>query len=110
MIERIERQRESWVLWVRPPAELLRYLAPKGSVAFDGVSLTINELSASAFRLNIIPHTAENTRIASMGSGERVNLEVDVLARYVERLLGRDDAPQASGGLDLDSLRRNGFL
>jgi riboflavin synthase len=111
VLERIEKQRESWVLWVRPPAELLRYLAPKGSVAVDGISLTINELTDSSFRLNIIPHTAEETRVPLLRAGDQVNLEVDVLARYVERLLAPSvQPPPASGGLDLDALRRNGFL
>ncbi len=111
VLERIEKQRESWVLWVRPPAELLRYLAPKGSVAMDGISLTINELTDTSFRLNIIPHTAEATRVPQLGVGDRLNLEVDVLARYVERLLApASGAPGATGGLDLESLRRNGFL
>ncbi len=109
-VERAEHRQESWVIWVRPPASLLRYLAPKGSVAVDGVSLTINELAGGAFRLDVIPHTADNTRIPGLRPGDHVNLEVDVLARYVERLLApQPDAP-ASGGLDLDSLRRNGFL
>jgi riboflavin synthase len=110
VLERLEHQQESWVLWVRPPVELLRYLAPKGSVAMDGISLTVNELSGGAFRLNIIPHTAANTRLPELRAGDRVNLEVDVLARYVERLLVPAEEPQGSGGLDLDALRRNGFL
>ncbi len=108
-VDRIERQQESWVLWVRPPAELLRYLAPKGSVAVDGMSLTVNELAGGAFRLNIIPHTAENTRVAQLRPGDPLNLEVDVLARYVERLLAREP-DEAAGGLDIDRLRSAGFL
>jgi len=109
VLDRIERQQESWVLWVQAPGELLRYLAPKGSVAVDGISLTINELAGGAFRLNVIPHTAENTRIAQLRPGDRLNLEVDVLARYVERLLAREPDPPA-GGLDLECLRSNGFI
>lgn len=110
VLERIELQQESWVLWVRPPADLLRYLAPKGSVAVDGISLTVNELASGAFRLNVIPHTADNTRISQLRPGERLNLEVDVLARYVERLLAPPSDPAPPGGLDLERLRRNGFL
>jgi riboflavin synthase len=112
ILDRKVREQESWVLWLRPPAPLLRYLAPKGSVAIDGISLTVNELQGGAFRVNVIPHTAEHTRVPELRPGDGINLEVDVLARYVERLLDRDavgDAP-GSGGLDLDSLRRNGFL
>lgn len=111
VVRRIERLQESWELWVSVPAQLLRYLAPKGSVALDGVSLTVNELSDGAFRVNLIPHTAEHTRFPALRAGERLNVEVDVLARYVERLLtpeaSEGDAP---AGLDLERLRRNGFL
>jgi len=107
-LERREGGEESLVLWVRPPAGLLRYLAVKGSVALDGVSLTVNEVAAGAFRVNVIPHTAAHTRFPALQPGAALNLEVDVLARYVEGLLGQ--APPGSGGLDLDRLRRNGFL
>jgi riboflavin synthase len=110
VVDRIQREQESWVLWVSPPAALLRYLAPKGSVAIDGISLTINELQGGALRVNVIPHTAEHTRVPTLCPGDRVNLEVDVLARYVERLLDRQAEQPAAGGLDLDRLRRNGFL
>ncbi len=110
VLERIEHQRESWVLWVRAPSDLLRYLAPKGSVAMDGISLTVNELRGNSFRLNIIPHTADHTRVPQLSAGARVNLEVDVLARYVERLLDREPEAPTEGGLDLERLRRNGFL
>jgi len=66
---------------------LLRFLAPKGSIALDGVSLTVNEVGAEAFGVNIIPHTAEVTTFGGYAPGDRVNLEIDMLARYVARLL-----------------------
>ncbi len=111
VLERVAPLQESLVLWVRAPGELLRYLAPKGSVALDGVSLTVNELEGGAFRVNIVPHTAENTRFPSMRPGDRLNIEVDVLSRYVERLLAPETGTDTSpGGLDLERLRRNGFL
>ncbi len=108
-VERAERSRESRVIWIGLPSELLRYLAPKGSVAVDGVSLTVNELRGAAFRVDIIPHTAQSTRLGQLAAGQAVNIEVDVLARYVERLLGGGD-PGGEGGLDLERLRQNGFL
>jgi riboflavin synthase len=69
------------------PAEYVRYVSRKGSVAVDGVSLTINEVSAATISLNIIPHTAESTIIDGYGVGTKVNIEVDMVARYVESLM-----------------------
>jgi riboflavin synthase len=106
-LERSDLCQESLVLWVRPPAGLARYLVVKGGVALDGVSLTVHELAQGAFRVNLIPHTTVQTRFRGLHPGASLNLEVDVLARYVEGLLGR--AP-VDGGLDLDRLRRNGFV
>src|SRR5690606_13178473 len=71
------------------PADLLRFLAPKGSVALDGVSLTVNDVQDESFGVNIIPHTAEMTTFGSYRQGDRINLEIDMLARYVARLLPR---------------------
>jgi riboflavin synthase len=70
------------------PADLARYIARKGSVAVDGVSLTINEVEDATFGVNIIPHTQMATTLGKLTAGARVNLEVDQVARYVERLLG----------------------
>jgi riboflavin synthase len=74
-------------LTIETSAALARYLAPKGSVAVDGVSLTINTVAAASFGVNIIPHTQSSTTLGQLAVGARVNLEVDQLARYVERLL-----------------------
>ncbi len=78
-------------LSVRPPEALARYIAPKGSVALDGVSLTVNEVGATEFGVCIIPHTADVTTLGEIGPGGRVNLEIDMLARYVARLLAKDE-------------------
>ncbi len=69
------------------PGGLARYLAPKGSVTLDGVSLTVNEVKGARFGVNLIPHTVELTTFGSLAPGQRLNLEVDQLARYLERLL-----------------------
>jgi riboflavin synthase len=74
------------------PATLARYIAPKGSVTVDGVSLTVNEASGERFGVNLIPHTQSVTTLGALGSGDAVNLEVDIIARYVERLQGADRA------------------
>ena len=86
------------------PQEYARYVAKKGSICVDGVSLTINEVSGNHFDLNIIPHTAETTIVGSYAVGTTVNIEVDMLARYVERLLERDD-----GSITKDYLREHGY-
>jgi riboflavin synthase len=86
------------------PDELARYVARKGSICVDGVSLTINEVSGNTFGLNIIPHTAEVTTMGSYEVGAAVNIEVDLLARYIERMLGND-----ANGLSTDFLREHGY-
>jgi riboflavin synthase len=84
---------DSVVFDFEAPAGLLAYLAPKGSVTLDGVSLTVNAVEADAFSVNIIPHTLQNTTFGAAKPGDPVNLEIDMLARYVARLLDKDDAP-----------------
>ena len=71
----------------RAPAPLLRYIAKKGSICVDGVSLTVNEVDAEGFEVALIPHTVAHTAFATTGVGDAVNLEIDLVARYVERLL-----------------------
>jgi riboflavin synthase len=97
---------------VTAPAEIARYLAEKGSVTVDGISLTINHLRGSVISLNLIPHTAERTNIGSWKAGTKVNLEVDVLARYIERLLMGDKAAEVTQAskISMDFLAENGFL
>jgi riboflavin synthase len=79
----------NWWLKVRVPAALDRYLVEKGSIAIDGISLTIAGLNKDLLEVTIIPHTYANTTLGSRRVGDRVNLEVDVLAKHVEKLLGR---------------------
>jgi riboflavin synthase len=74
-------------LTIEAPAELARYLAPKGSVALDGISLTVNEVENSRFGINIVPHTLTHTTLGAKKPGDRVNLEADVFARYVVRAM-----------------------
>ncbi len=86
------------------PAGLARYIAKKGSVCIDGVSLTINEVSGNTFGLNIITNTAEVTTLGDYEPGRAVNIEVDLLARYIERMLGGD-----ADGLSIDFLKEHGY-
>lgn len=91
---------------LRAPAALARYIAAKGSITVDGVSLTVNTVAGAEFGVNIVPHTLAHTSLDALRAGSRVNLEVDLLARYLERLLGRADG----GGIDMNLLAENGFL
>lgn len=96
---------------LRAPRGLARYIAAKGSICVEGVSLTVNSVQGADFDLNIVPHTLEKTTLGSLRAGSRVNLEVDLIARYLERLLsgaGEDEAAQ--GGLTRELLARHGFM
>ena len=86
-----------------------RFLVAKGSVTIDGVSLTVNEVSRDGFTVNIIPHTARATTLHLKRPGDEVNIEVDILAKYVERLL-QGKKPAEAGGLSLEMLAKSGFL
>jgi len=83
---------ENRLLGVRVPADLARYVARKGSITVSGVSLTVNEVEHDEFRVNLIPHTLAATTLGTLAPGARVNLEVDMLARYVERLMSAGGA------------------
>ena len=91
-------------LAIEIPKEYARYVAKKGSVCIDGVSLTVNEVSGNTFELNIIPHTTEVTIIDDYAAGTVVNVEVDLLARYLERLLDKD-----GDGISLEFLKAHGY-
>ncbi len=96
--------------WVELPSELNKYVAEKGSITVDGISLTVNDLRKNAFKLTIVPHTTQETTIDSFQVGRKVNLEVDVLARYLERLLqGRETEQQPESRLTMEFLQQNGF-
>ncbi|QEE25579.1 riboflavin synthase [Rhodanobacter glycinis] len=87
------------------PAALARYIAAKGSICIDGTSLTVNEVSGLRFGVNLIPHTVEHTAFRARRAGDAVNIEVDVVARYIERLLSGGEAPK----LDEAFLKQHGF-
>jgi riboflavin synthase len=82
---------ESWRLVVRAPAELAKYVARKGSICVQGVSLTVNRVDGREFEINLIPHTLARTTLRHLRAGARVNLEVDLIARYAERLIAPDN-------------------
>lgn len=95
---------------IQAPAELARYIAEKGSICIDGVSLTVNEVNGAEFGINIVPHTLQATTIGEFAVGRKVNLEVDVIARYLERLmLGERAAEPRAAGITADFLAAHGF-
>jgi riboflavin synthase len=105
----------SWRLRIQAPADLAKYIAHKGSICVDGTSLTVNAVDGRVFELNIVPHTLVETIIGGYGPGTRVNLEVDLIARYLERLLLGERAAEPKGtgkggGIDAAFLAEHGFL
>jgi len=99
--------------WLSMPTDLAHYIAEKGSVTIDGTSLTVNALSDDKFRLTIVPHTVKETVFAYYKVGTKVNLEVDLIARYLERLLTKENTTQASvpkSNVTEALLQKSGFI
>ena len=94
IVERFAPVGESFGLVVRAPGELAKYIVTKGSITLNGVSLTVNRIDGDVFSLNLIPHTLQNTSLHGLKAGSRVNLEVDMMARYAERILNYRDTAQ----------------
>ena len=87
----IQKEADSYRLKIKPPQDLIRYIASKGSVTLDGISLTVNEVDEDTFGVNIIPHTWEHTTLCDRTEGDILNIEIDMLARYVARMLDKDE-------------------
>ncbi|MCF1427549.1 MAG: riboflavin synthase [Shewanella sp.] len=96
--------------WLEAPAELARYIAHKGSITIDGVSLTTNEVDGKCFRLTIVPHTASETTLLDLQADSQVNIEVDLVARYLERLISAKDDDKSAAGVTMELLARAGFM
>ncbi|MDO8417227.1 MAG: riboflavin synthase [Agitococcus sp.] len=97
---------------VRAPDSLAKYISEKGSITVDGISLTVNAIDGATFSLNIVPHTVQETNVGEWQTGSVVNLEVDLLARYLERLIMGDKAaqPTAKADISLEFLAQHGFM
>lgn len=91
VVEKIEKNGNSTDFYIKVPKEFLKYIISKGSVAIDGVSLTINEVLKSSFRLTIIPHTIQNTLFRNYKVGSKVNIETDMFARYIYNMFNKKD-------------------
>ena len=88
-INSIKTNSQCWILEIKPPKKLLKFIAEKGSVAINGVSLTVNSIKNDTFKVNIIPFTLKETNLGNLTKGSEVNIEVDLIARYLENILKR---------------------
>lgn len=106
VVDRIQSSPREWTTWIRPQDHLTPYIIPKGSIAVDGVSLTIAEVNHGVFSVALIPTTLDRTNLAALAVGDRVNLESDIIARTIVHRLSD---MSAGGGVTLETLRRAGF-
>ena len=102
------KQRDFLQLRIRVPESVSRYVVQKGSIAIDGMSLTVNEYQGGEIQMTLIPYTIEKTTLMDKKVGDRVNVETDILGKYVEKLLDRGD--KKSGQVDLSLLKEHGFI
>ena len=105
-------KKEDNAVWITISADssILKYIVEKGSVAIDGVSLTVAEITDKFFRVSIIPHTQSETTLISKKIGSKVNLECDIIGKYVEKLLFYGDKSDKKNGMTMDFLYENGFI
>jgi riboflavin synthase len=111
VIKRFQDAR-SWRFIIKAPKEISHYIAEKGSITIDGISLTVNSVTGSEFDVNIVPHTIQETSMSTFNVGTRVNLEVDLIARYLERLLSKDSPSEyveSKQSITEEMLRKSGF-
>ena len=108
-ITRLEQEGNAVWVTVSCRKELLRYIAEKGSITIDGISLTVASLWEHGFQVSIIPHTGSETTLLEKKTGDLVNLETDLIAKYIERLLRPAAAEPAKSSIDLEFLQKNGF-
>ena len=106
VVEAIRKAGDSTQYTIGVPQEVARYIVGKGSIAVDGISLTVNEQNDSSFSVNIIPYTASKATVGLKVVGDRVNIETDILGRYVEKFLAAD----RKSGVDLDFLYTHGYI
>lgn len=107
VVRSVDREGNARVLSIHADDEVMQYLVSKGSVALDGISLTIAHLESSGFCVSIVPHTHAHTTLCSISKGNTVNIETDLIGKYVSKMVGRGQVGRLD--LDIDSLRRKGF-
>lgn len=108
-VKSLDKAGSSLVYSFEAEAGLMPFIVPKGSIAIEGVSLTVNEVSATGFTVNLIPHTAQITTLGGLGPGDRVNLETDLIGKYVHRLMNFKSEQKPAESLTLDFLAEHGF-
>jgi len=111
-IDKMAKLQGSWVIGITIDKDLSRYLIEKGSVAVDGMSLTVNRCSGRSFEVTVVPHTALVTTISKKRRGDRVNIEVDMISKYIEKFLSHDNAAvpgESASRVDRELLLRYGF-
>ena len=112
-IAKKEPRRDSWLLGIEIDRALSRYIIEKGSIAVDGVSLTVNHCREGYFEVNVIPQTGRETTLLEAGPDERVNIETDLIGKYVEKLLSREDPPREErrpSSISIETLHEHGFI
>lgn len=105
----VKEDNATWVT-VNADSDILKYIVQKGSIAIDGISLTVAYIDDTCFKVSIIPHTSQQTTLLSKGVGNTVNLECDVIAKYVEKLLGFKASNNTTEDISLEMLAENGFI
>ena len=100
----------AWLVKVKVPDELMKYIISKGSITIDGISLTVTEVTADTFTVSLIPHTAKETTLGFKSVGDKVNLETDIIGKYVERMLTFQKKENKTSGISKNTLFENGFI
>lgn len=109
-IKSIKKVDIATVLTLEPPIELMQFIINKGSVSLDGISLTVSEISEFNFKVSIIPHTASNTTLLTKKTGDKINLETDMIAKYLQKLMGNNIPNEnKTQSISINSLINNGF-
>lgn len=109
-IVKMESDARSWRIWFQAPEKLAKYIATKGSITIDGISLTVNGVENNIFHVNIVPHTMQLTTMGKKSKGDQVHLEIDVVARYLERLLQDRSSDISSSNITEAMMKEHGFM
>lgn len=110
VISKYENEENAVWITIKTPPELLRYIVEKGSIAIDGVSLTVAYVDDTSFKVSIIPHTKDVTTLLRKKIGDEVNLECDMVGKYIEKLMSIKEQKNVKKGIDLNFLSENGFM